>query len=240
MSEKLQRRSRGEPALRRAQIVSEALRLLDEEGVEALSMRRLAARLDAGAPSLYWHVSSKEELLKLAVDEVFGVVEAPDPADPVGWRPAALLCAHSIRATMLRHPWLGAVLFSESGLVHLGPNIMSLTERLLQLFVAAGFPIEEAQYAVQTLTGFVLGVAVSETAWLRSLRRAGQTEEQRMAALWPAAAAAAREYPGVRDVYAAEQVKDPRLSRDMTFGYGLDRVLDGLEARLTALGPNER
>lgn len=240
MSEKLQRRSRGEPALRREQIVAEALRLLDEEGVEALSMRRLAARLDAGAPSLYWHMSSKEELLKLAVDEVFGEVEAPDPADPVGWRSAALLCAHSIRSAVLRHPWLGAVLFSDSGLVHLGPNIMSITERLLQLFAAAGFPRGEAQHAVQTLTAYVLGVAISEAAWLRSLRREGQTEEQRMAALWPVAAEAARAYPGISDVYAAEQMKDPRLSRDVTFGYGLDRVLDGLEARLTALGPNER
>lgn len=240
MSDKLQRRSRGEPALRREQIVSEAVRLLDEEGVDALSMRRLGARLDAGAPSLYWHVSNKDELLKLAVDEVFGEVTAPDPDDPVGWRSAALLCAHSIRATMLRHPWLGAVLFSDSGLLHLGPNIMRLTERLLRLFAAAGFPLDEAQHAVQALTGYVLGVAMSEAAWLRSLQREGQSEQERMAALWPAAEEAARAYPGISDVYAAERRKDPRMSRDLTFGYGLDRVLDGLAARLSTVSPNER
>lgn len=240
MPDKLQRRSRGEPALRREQIVSEAVRLLDGEGVEALSMRRLAGRLDAGAPSLYWHVSNKDELLKLAVDEVFGEITAPDPDDPVGWRSAALLCAHSVRAAMLRHPWLGAVLYSDSGLVYLGPNVMRLTERLLELFVAAGFPIEEAQHAVQTLVAYVLGTATSEAAWLRTLQREGQTEEERMAALWPLAEEAARAHPAISDVYAVERGKDPRLSRDATFGYGLERVLDGLAARLSVVAPNER
>lgn len=240
MSNRLQRRTRGEAALRREQIVSEAVRLLDEEGVEALSMRRLAARLDAGAPSLYWHVSNKDELLKLAVDEVFGEIAAPDPDDPVGWRSAALLCAHGVRATMLRHPWLGAVMYSDSGLAYRGPNVLRLNEGLLQLFAAAGFPGEEVLHAVQTLVAYVFGTAMSEAAWLRHLQREGVTEAERMAQLWPEAEEAAAGYDHMRDVYAAERGKDPRLSRDMTFGYGVDRVLDGLQARLATVIPNER
>jgi len=65
-------RDREQPALSRAAIVREAIAMLDAEGTEALSMRKLGARLNAGATSLYRHVASKDELMELALDEVAG------------------------------------------------------------------------------------------------------------------------------------------------------------------------
>ena len=113
--------------------------MLDAEGIEALSMRKLGARLNAGATSLYRHVATKDELMELAVDEVFAEMAIP-PADSPDWRAAVAEAARSFRATALRHPWLASVL-GQAGLAYLGPNLMSFSERPAALFTAAGFPI---------------------------------------------------------------------------------------------------
>ena len=65
--------------LGRDQIVAAVVELLDAEGLDALSMRKLGAKLNAGATSLYWYVANKDELLELALDEVWGLVDTPEP-----------------------------------------------------------------------------------------------------------------------------------------------------------------
>src|SRR5437868_5722680 len=77
-------RRRREPISREA-IVAAAITLLDREGLAALSMRRLAEELGAGAASLYWHVGSKDGLLDLVLDQLIGEGQVPD-ADPARWR----------------------------------------------------------------------------------------------------------------------------------------------------------
>lgn len=231
-----QRRSRGEPALSREQIVAAALSLLDEEGVEALSMRRLGAKLNAGATSLYWHVANKEQLLALVVDEVFGEVEVPDPDDSAGWRAAALLSGHSIRAVMLRHIWLGP-LMSESGHAYGGPAMMRLSEALLALFENAGATPEVAEGATQTLCGYVMGVATAESARLRMLAGAGQGEGEWMAQAYVDVEKIAEPYPRLVELFERHRGEDPRLTRDRSFQYGLDLVLDGVAARLPPSSP---
>ena len=89
--------------LSRQQIVRAAIATLDEEGLAGLSMRKLAAKLGAGATSLYWHVQTKDDLIDLVIDEIYGEVDVPDP-DLAGWRNGALLFGHSLRAAILRHP----------------------------------------------------------------------------------------------------------------------------------------
>src|SRR5256885_1864718 len=96
--------------LSRERIVAEAIALLDEEGMEALSMRSLGQRLGAGATSLYRHVANKDELIELVVDEVYGELDVPEITDPAGWRLALHVTAHSLRQTGLRHMWLMNVL----------------------------------------------------------------------------------------------------------------------------------
>jgi AcrR family transcriptional regulator len=221
------RESRDEPALSRAAIVREAIAMLDADGVDALSMRKLGARLNAGATSLYRHVATKDELMELAVDEVVAEITVP-PAAGAGWRAAVTETAWSFRATVLRHPWLASVL-GQTGLAYLGPNLMSLTERLAALLTAAGFP--EPDRALEPVVSYVIGMSTTEAAWLTTVARSGRTEADFIAALMPAARQAAAGYDHLTQSYAGLPA-DPVKVRDEKFGYGLDVVLDGLALRL--------
>jgi AcrR family transcriptional regulator len=222
-----QQREPDQPALSRAAIVREAIVMLDADGIEALSMRKLGARLNAGATSLYRHVATKDELMELATDEVFGEITVPS-ADRPGWRAAVVAAAGSFRATALRHPWLASVL-GQAGLAYLGPNLMSCTDRLATLFTVAGFP--EPSRAIDTLLSYVIGMSTTEAAWLTTVARSGETERDFIARLMPAARQAAAEYDNLPGGPGAGL--DPARIRDDKFGYGLAVVLDGLATRIT-------
>ncbi|MFI6042052.1 TetR/AcrR family transcriptional regulator C-terminal domain-containing protein [Nocardia sp. NPDC051321] len=221
------RKGREQPALTREQIVAEAVALLDAEGMEALTMRQLGARLNAGATSLYRHVANRDELIELIVDEVYGEVRVPVIADPSAWRAAAEGCAESLRAMILRHPWMASTL-GQVGLSYLGPNVMRFTELLVGLFEAGGFPEDETSDAISLVTSYVVGMGISEAAWLGLLARSGQTEHEMVAQLRPVAEEAAKDYPKSQH---ANWDADPAEQRDRKFRYGLHRILDGLEAR---------
>ncbi|MFB7543256.1 TetR/AcrR family transcriptional regulator C-terminal domain-containing protein [Streptomyces zaomyceticus] len=219
-----------QPALSRASIVREAIVMLDADGIEALSMRKLGARLNAGATSLYRHVATKDELMELAVDEVAAEFTVPPPGSP--WRAAVTDAAVSFRATALGHPWLSAVL-GQAGLAYLGPNLMAYSERLAALFSDAGFP--EPSRAIDTVLSYVIGMSTTEAAWLTTVTRSGKTEGDLIASLMPAAQQAAAGHDHLAGAYADAAVHapiDPVALRDEKFSYGLDVVLDGLEMRL--------
>ncbi|MEV6213035.1 TetR/AcrR family transcriptional regulator [Kitasatospora sp. NPDC051914] len=216
-----------QPALSRAAIVREAVAVLDAEGIEALSMRKLGARLNAGATSLYRHVATKDELMELAVDEVAAEIHVP-PADSPDWRAAATEAAGSFRATALRHPWISSVL-GQAGLAYLGPNLMSFSERLAALFTAVGFP--EPHRAIDTLFSYVVGMSTTEAAWLTTVARSGETEAAFVSRLMPAAREAVAGHDHLAAAYATDP-GDPVAIRDAKFAYGLDVVLDGLAMRL--------
>ncbi|UBU15929.1 TetR/AcrR family transcriptional regulator [Nonomuraea gerenzanensis] len=224
-------RERQQPLLTRETIVAEAVRLLDEEGADNLSMRRLGSRLGAGATSLYRHVASKDELLELALDAVYGELPLPDTGE---WRTTLTEVAHAMRATILRHPWLAAKL-AEAGLAYLGPNVLRQSEFMLGVMEDAGFPLDEADAAMTTVLAYVIGVTTSEAAWVSMVARSGQTEQEWMEKLWPAAERAVRDYPRMRARYSAQKGGDSSTSNADAFAYGLERVLDGLQARLDSL-----
>lgn len=216
-----------QPVLSRASIVREAIAMLDAEGIEALSMRKLGARLNAGATSLYRHVATKEELVELAVDEVFGEITMPDAA-ALGWRAAAAEAAWSFRATALRHPWLPPML-SQAGLAYLGPNLMSFAEWLAALFTEAGFP--EPSGAIDALLSYVIGISTTEAAWLTTIARSRETEAGFLARLMPAAQEAVADYPHMA-TGQPDTTLDPAEIRENKFAYALEIVLDGLAARM--------
>ncbi len=227
-----------QPVLSRAVIVREAVALLDAEGMEALSMRKLGARLKAGATSLYRHVATKDELMELAVDEIFAEIAVPDVPDPAaetsesadgsGWRAAVMEAAQSFRMTALRHPWLAAVL-GQAGLAYLGPNLMSFSERLAALLASAGF--DEPSCAIDTILSYVIGMSTTEAAWLTAVARSGETEAEFYAQLMPAMRRAAAGHEHLAGAHATES-DDPAQVRETKFAYGLDVILDGLSMRL--------
>lgn len=220
-------RERDRPTLSRDQIVTTAIRLLDEEGLAALSMRTLGSRLGAGAASLYRHVANKDELIELAVDEVYGELEVPEPGRARDWRPAVTACAESLRAMALRHPWVVEVL-GQVGLARLGPNLGRQSERMLAIFTGAGFAADDADLALSAVVAYVTGMVTSEVAYESVRRRSGQSEAAWRKSLREAVEASADTHPLVLEGLLANTGKDPRQLRDRYFEYGLRALLAGL------------
>ena len=217
--------------LTRDQIVTEAIRLLDSEGSEALTMRKLAARLGAGATSIYWHVANRHELIELVIDEIYGEIEVPglDPAPD--WRAALREVAQSMRSSIVRHPWMISV-FDHLAAGVGGPNANLLAERMLVLFEGAGFQLREAERALNTLSAYVIGIAMGEAAWHTALARRGQSDKDWIDESQRMAEQATEDHPHLRELVAQYQNMDVQRSMDEDFDYGLERVLDGLQARL--------
>ncbi|HEV7709609.1 MAG TPA: TetR/AcrR family transcriptional regulator [Asanoa sp.] len=225
---------REQPALSREQIVAEAVVLLDADGIEALSMRRLGAKLGAGATSLYRHVASKDELMELVVDKVYGEIEVTVPDDPDDWRTAIEGFAHTLRATILRHPWIATAL-GQTGMAYLGPNIMRMTDGTLGVLETAGFPLLAADRTISLVSAYVIGFSTNEAAWLTVVARSGLSEQEWLERLRPAAEAAAQPYPRLRALYAAAWNTDEDQFTD-----GLTSILDSVATRYRAASGSPR
>jgi AcrR family transcriptional regulator len=214
--------------LSREQIVQAALATLDEEGLAGLSMRKLAAKLGAGATSLYWHVQTKDDLIDLVIDQIYGEVDVPDP-ELAGWRNGALLFAHSLRAAVLRHPWLPEIVYTRPSL---GPNAMAIGSRGVVLFGTAGFTGRDVDQAMSTLMSYVLGSVSSEAAVRTVARKTGQSIEEWTGDVLEQARGVLGDHPEMQESVQRWAGRDPNAVYNETFTFGLDIILDGLEARL--------
>lgn len=219
--------------LTREQIVAAALALLDREGLEGLSMRNLAAHLEVGTTTLYWHVANRQELLALVINEVYGEVVLADP-EGSDWRSTVQDLGRQIRAVVLRHPWVVGVIDHLVGDAF-APNLIRLTEHLLVALERAGFELREAERALSTVTCYVLGMALSEAAWRTSVYVEGYEDETVAAEVQRLALAATEHAPRVRELFAQYESFDADRTTEEDFEYGLDRVLDGLQLRLDAI-----
>ena len=153
-----QARRRKEPISRDA-IVAAAIRLLDREGLAALSLRRLAEELGTGAASLYWHVGSKDGLLDLVLDQVIGEQQVPDP-DPERWQEQLKDVARAQRRISLRHPYVVRI---SIGRIPMGPNALRYSERVLAILRAGGLPPRRAVQGYLLLIAAVNGFSLDET-----------------------------------------------------------------------------
>jgi AcrR family transcriptional regulator len=214
------------PGRSREEIVKAAVELLDQEGLDGLSMRKLGAKLGTGATSLYWYVAHKEELLELVYDHVWGEIKVPGP-EAAGWREAASVVAYSMRQAMLRHPWSADLL---GRLPALGPNALRVSDRLRVMFQSAGFRGMDVDFANLTLTAYVFGTTVPEIAWDTSAASHEYDNDELRAAL----AKAAADLPDLRQRLTEASYQNPAMVRAAAFDFGLVSVLDGLERRLPA------
>src|ERR1700712_2559372 len=220
-------RARGEsaePELRRATIVRAAIRIADTEGIDALSMRRVAASLGAGAMSLYRHVPGKDELMLLMRDAVFA--EFPLPAGgPPDWRPALELTARAQWRLYRRHPWLART--TSLTRPYAGPNQLPYSEWNLRALGELGLDDETVFLLHLSLFSFVHGSAASLEAESREEADTGLTGsqwlEQREAAGRSVLGSGA--FPVSARVFGAP---DLGLDLDRLFEFGLARLLDGV------------
>ncbi|WP_062348414.1 TetR/AcrR family transcriptional regulator C-terminal domain-containing protein [Herbidospora yilanensis] len=220
---------REQQGLSRDQIVRATVELLDAEGMEALSMRKLGARLGAGATSLYWHVANKNELLELAMDEVFGEVRLPASES---WRETTSNIAWGLRAAIMAHPWFTFVLGS---LPALGPNALNCSAMLCAALSRAGFTGTDIDYAGAAVLSYTIGATAPEAAYTSALKSRGLTMEQANRDLAPAVERATRAHPEIHARFqeSAGSTVDPIAHRQLSFDFGLIAVLDGLAARLS-------
>ncbi|MFF5080410.1 TetR/AcrR family transcriptional regulator [Actinoplanes sp. NPDC000266] len=151
-------RPRRSPPLTRERIVEAAIAILDERGLDGLTMRSLAQRFDVSATALYWHVRTKDDVLDLAVDEIFSEVCLPTATDD--WRADVRVLIHGWREAMLRHPWSVTLI----GRPMLGPNVLARTEFLQAALVRGGLGGHELAVATHLLANFVIGAAVTGAA----------------------------------------------------------------------------
>lgn len=212
-------------------LVDTAIDLIEADGLEALSMRRLADRFGIQAASVYWYVASKEHMLDLVVDRLLGLahenvfVEHVQQRSAEGETPEQTLrrVAVAYRAFLLAHPDSAKVISSR---LVVGPNLAQLFEPLLGLFGRLGMDQRDAVHASYVMLGYVQGFVLQETAPLSVLTLSpnderGSTLKQMEVAL---AALDPEHFPLTRS--AAADLAKPDLPTRFTFG--LDRLLAGL------------
>jgi AcrR family transcriptional regulator len=215
-----------QPTLSREQIVRAAIEILDAEGAAGLSMRRLGTKLGSGATSLYWYVAHKDELLELAVDEVFGEVYVPEVGD-TSWRIGASVLCTGMRDMLIRHPWVLGQLGSRP---NLGPNSMRMGDRTVALLVAAGFSGIVVSHASSMLMAHAIGTATAAAAAAAVTKESGQTLDEIVQVIRPHLEEVAKDHPAYEKWWheTSPQVDHATIFDD-GFRFGLDRILDGLD-----------
>jgi AcrR family transcriptional regulator len=217
--------------LSRERIVRAAVALADRDGLGAVSLRKVGAALDAGPMRLYGYVASKEELLDLMIDEVYGEVVAVDAPAGGDWRESVRLLAHGLRAAAHRHEWFVDLLGSRP---HLGgPHTLAYLDRALAAMDGApGLDdLTAVLTAARTVDAYLVGAIRTELTEARSERATGMTldEWQRSTVEYLSRMTAEGRYPMLRRMITEES---PEPAPVEAFERGLAYVLDGIAATL--------
>jgi AcrR family transcriptional regulator len=228
----LDRPSRGpRPALTHDQIAAAAVGLADADGLDAVTMRALAGRLDVATMGLYRYVKGKECVFALMLNAVAQEVDIPEPGT-AGWRETFRHIAQELRAMHLRHPWLVRLQSSIAGM--LAPNLLGILEAGLAALDAVDLDLDadEMMAAFSAMTAYVQGKATSEVAQRDAYQRYGWSSDEDMrAAAGPRLLGllARGEYPTLAHYIVDGSNED---DADWSFTFGLECVLDGVAARL--------
>lgn len=201
--------------LNRDVVVGAAIALADHEGLDAVSVRRIATDLGVRPMSLYTHIATKDDLVRLMVDEVVGEIIVHEEL-PDDWRAALGRIAHSSHAALAAHPWM---LQASTRPGTFGPNALRHAEQLIAAVAPLQLDPADAWAVAGIVNDYTLGHA------LRIAHPAADTEQQ---------------YPAVDPAvfpHLARALRARTPDRgDATFATGLDTVLDGIEGRFTRPG----
>jgi AcrR family transcriptional regulator len=197
-------------------VLRAALRLVDKQGLDALSMRKLAQELGVEAMSLYNHVENKDEILKGIVELVVAEVDLAE--DEPDWQTAMRRRVLSVHEALARHPWAAPLWMRRGG----GSGArMRYANAVLRGLREAGFSPELTYHAFHVLQSHVLGFSLQEQNLgldTRDLKKRAARFLQRFPAT---------EYPDLAD--HVRQHLEPHDAQRGTFEFGLDLILDSLE-----------
>lgn len=215
------------PTLTVTQIVEQAIALADAEGIDNVSMRRVAERLGTGAMSLYRYVPSKAELLDLMLDRIHaehGDATPPAPDEP--WRVRLEWHAHESRALIRRHPWMLQVRTGQRP--PLGPNIMAAFNAILGVAREIGLPPAQTIAVTELIGDYVRGATSRDVEAAQIVQESGVSDEEwwgERNAFWEEYFDAER-FPHITLMWEQGGYDEPVDP----FEFGLQRVLDGIEA----------
>lgn len=208
-------------ALSREVIMEAALKVLDTEGVGALSMRRIAQELGTGAASLYAHVANRDELEALLFDRIAEEVPVPE-VDPAHWRDQLKQLLRDTLGVLVRHPGSAALAM---GRVPLGPNALTRTECMLALLKAGGVEDRMAGFAVDILYLYATAAALEDSIYLQR----GQSAES-IQAYYTQIGEYLRSLPPERFPHLVRLVSSIMSGGgDERFDLGLEVLISGLE-----------
>lgn len=206
--------------LTRERVVAEALSVIAADGVPALSMRALAARLGVVPGALYRHVGNKEALVDLVLDRVLSEVECSVDSS-LGWTAQVALLGHRLRRVLEDHPGVAELLKTRDPL---GPHSLAVAEALLAALHRAGLPERETGLAFALIYDYTLGFALSGRGSVPEQRLGDVATRRRLHAFLRSLPA--ERFPTLVAVGAHVWVDN----REERFATGLDTVLDGLQA----------
>ncbi len=208
------------PPLSEDGILDAALRILREEGLDAVTMRRLASELDTGPASLYVYIRNRDELLNALFDRIGGLVEIEEP-DPARWREQLHRLVDSLLSVLEEHRGIARVAVAN---VPTGENSLRVADNLMGLLLAGGVKPRDAAWACDVLPLFVTAAAV-ETATYQERGDAVDDVVDKLAAVFTT-------LPADRFPNLARHGEDlVSGDGDERFHFGIDTFLDGLVAR---------
>ncbi|MGW1001355.1 TetR/AcrR family transcriptional regulator [Streptomyces sp. NPDC002520] len=223
--------------LDRERITAVSVRLLDAEGLQKFSMRRLAGELNVTAMSLYWYVDTKDDLLELALDAAFGELLLPDLEDTgADWRDQLRGLATEYRALLVRHPWLSPL---AGRYLNIGPNSLAFSRVVQRVVRRAGLPAHGVTGAISAVFQFVYGYGTIEGHFFARIADTGLSADEyheqamRMVAEAPETAEVIHESEDIMAARGGDTVAE-MMDRDFTFA--LDLLIAGIEAMVARSG----
>jgi AcrR family transcriptional regulator len=202
--------------LSRERILAAALELVDEQGIDALSMRKLAQALGYEAMSLYHHVAKKDDLLDGILDLVLAEMEPPDPA---GGLPAIRTAAISAHEALAKHPWAAALLMTPS---RIRPARIEFMNALLGSLRNAGFSAETTYHAYHALDAHIIGFSL----WASTHGKMPEQIEDARA--WFEQMIPVATLPYLHE-HGLQHLDDGPLQEVSAFEFALDLLLGGFE-----------
>ncbi len=213
------------PQLSRDLIVETALRLLDADGLDGVSMRRVAEELGTGPASLYAHVANKEELLDLVLDRVAGEIEIPRP-DPARWQEQLRELGLAVHATFIRHRDIAAVSLAN---IPTGMNSLRIADGMMGIMIAGGVPPRVAGWTLDHLALYIAADAYEDSLYTNRQQASGLPMEKFIEQYMVSISDFYRNLPADRFPTLAAHVEDLLGGDgDKRFEFGLDMIVRSL------------
>jgi AcrR family transcriptional regulator len=219
------RRTMPQRGLTLRQIVSTAIALADEGGLDAVTMRAVGQRLGVSGMAVYRHVANRDQLIEQMVEAVAAEFAYPQPR-PIGWRAGLAAVARQDWRSYFAHPWVLPA--TASARPPMGPNTLASMEWALASFDNLGLPSHDQLYLLGVVISYGQGLALT---WLPEL--AGADREPGTTTEWWHEQVGGSGHPRLQAVTEAVMAGGGRVDIHEEFEFGLQRVLDGIETYVT-------